>query len=259
MAQANTVQEQMDNVESALGIAPSILSNAVSSTVTPAEPVMIIPQRARDLMAQGLAGQTAIGMSLLVMFDANPFEKWQGNGSSHTVAKHRTMSKAFRNEIMSEFNVSNSLVSESYQATINHPDLLACSGVVVDDTAETVTVDIDACEAVFAERDTNGFIIRIARNSDGNGNAGKVKGTKQSAVSEKVKSVEKQLTGIKTLMDQASDGKMPVKVKKDGKVTTVKASLTAGQIDKIVIGAVAILKKYAPEKLADKEIAPLDS
>ena len=67
------------------------------------------------------------------------------------------------------------------------------------------------------------------------------------------------MTGIKTLMDQASDGKMPVKVKKDGKVTTVKASLTAGQIDKIVIGAVAILKKYAPEKLADKEIAPLDS
>lgn len=210
---------------------------------------MVIPKLAETFMATGLSGQTAIGMALFVMFDANVFGEWIGNGSASSVLKHRTVCKEYRNRIMSQFDVGNSTVSETWQANINHPMLKEMGAVT--DIDDVITINLDMIKQVYKERKENGFEIRIHRPEPKK--ASTLSGNKDAARIAEASKAVKALEAVKTMLDQSADDKLKVVWKDPDKANAEsgKVALSEGQKQNIINGAVAILKKYAPALLAE--------
>jgi hypothetical protein len=213
---------------------------------------MIIPSLAETFMATGLSGQTAIGMALFVMFDANPTSEWVGNGSASGIPKHRTMCKEYRGRVMTQFEVGNSTVSETWQANINHPMLIDIGAVV--DNGETLEINLPMIKKVYKDRKKNGFAIRIHRPEPKK--ASTLSGTKDSARAETANKAIKALEAVKGMLDQSADPKGPaLKVQWKGPDDTssksARVALTESQVNKIIAGAVGILRKYAPTLLAE--------
>jgi hypothetical protein len=215
---------------------------------------MVIPTLAETFMATGLSGQTAIGMALFVMFDANVESEWMGNGSASGIAKHRTICKEYRNRVMSEFDVGNSTVSETWQANINHPMLIEMGAV--QDHGETLEINLPMIKKVYKERKENGFAIRIHRPEPKK--ASTLSSNKDTARIAEANKAVKALEAVKGMLDQSADPKGPaLKVQWRGPDDTssksAKVELTESQVAKIIAGAVGILRKYAPTLLVENQ------
>ena len=213
---------------------------------------MVIPKQAETYMRTAISGQTAYAMALFVMYDANPWSDWIGNGSASGIEKHRTMCKEYRTRVMDDFGISNSTVSESWQAGINNPMLLDIGAVV--DKGDHLEIDMVKIKACYKDRATNGFEVRIHRPTLAK--ASNLSSTKDSARAEHANKAVKALGAIRTMLDQSADPKGPaLKVQWKGPEDTgsksARVELTESQVNKIIAGAVGILRKYAPTLLIE--------
>jgi len=210
---------------------------------------MEIPKQAVTFMNTAISGQTAYAMALFVMFDANPVLEWIGNGSASGIAKHRTMCKPYRDRIMSEFGISNSTVSESWQAGINNQMLIDIGAVV--DNGENLEIDLAKIKACYKDRATNGFEIRIHRPETKKGPT--YSGSKDSAKADTANKAVDALNAVGTMLGQSEGDKLKVIWKEPDATGTssAKVALTDGQKEKIIAGAVGILRKYAGHLLVE--------
>ena len=201
---------------------------------------MVIPKQAVTFMNTAISGQTAYAMALFVMYDANPWEQWIGNGSASGIDKHRTMCKEYRGRIMSDFGISNSTVSESWQAGINNQMLIDIGAVV--DKGDHLEIDLVKIKACYKDRATNGFEIRIHRPETKK--ASSLSGSKDTAKADTANKAVKALEAVRAMLDESADDKLKVvwKGPEDTSSKSARVALSEGQKQNIISGAVAILK-----------------
>ena len=224
---------------------------------------MTISSKASRYMMAGLSGQTSIGMALLQMYNDNDPANWIGNGSASGTDQHRTICTEYNKRIQSEFEVSRTLVSETWKACLNNAMLLE-SGAVVD-TGTTIKVDMPTVEKVFKDRKTNGFIIRIFRPGKGKGNDDLPESAKV-ALANVVDVAVDRLAKVDTMLSDCevetgkTDAKgLTVKIKNPDDPTKTKTErilLDKDQINTLVNGAINILRKHRPMALAESVLNP---
>ena len=230
----------------------------VTDTLTKAQQksmAMVISAKASRYMMAGLSGQTSIGMALLQMFNDNDPANWIGNGSASGTAQHRTICTEYNKRIQSEFDVSRTLVSETWKACLDNPMLLELGAVV--DTGTAIQIDMPTIEKVFKARKANGFIIRIFR--PGKKGNGALPASCDSARNDTVDGALALLQKVESVLDENEAKKLRVKYADPDDASKSKSEvvqLTEAQLNNIVNGAIGILRKYRPMALADLVLNP---